>query len=176
MVDRGHPRYSFSSLPIGAKLVTGGRTLTETDLSLFCMLTGDWHGIHADSTVAASTTFGRRIFQGTFGIALAQAMAASALQFEEPVIAALGFREWSFRAPMFIGDTVHAEVEIADKRLTRDCRGIIARRIRLLRHDGDVLQEGLSDLMVDASQTQSEPRLGDRSCGPIASVVSQPTE
>lgn len=140
---------SFEELEIGQVFHGTGRTLSETDLVMFSMITGDWSAIHADEIHAQATRIGRRMFHGSFGVALALAMSAGLLRLTNPVIAALGIRQWSFLAPIFIGDTVHLDLEIVEKRPTSDGRrAIIGRRLRLLKADAVPVQEGLADLMI----------------------------
>ncbi len=143
------PPDDFHSLRVGARWRSPGRTLTEGDLLQACMTSGDWHPVHADETYARQTPLGRRIFQGSYGLHVAIGMATRFPEFGEDVIGALGFSEWRYLAPLFIGDTVFVEVEIAGKRLTSDgLRGVIDRRIRLIRHDGSLVQEGIAQMMV----------------------------
>jgi acyl dehydratase len=145
---------SYADLEIGETLRGPGRTLTETDLVTFCMLTGDWHGIHADAEFAKGTKIGQRMFHGTFGVALAVSMSANLLTLRNPVIAALGIREWSFKAPLFINDTVHLELTITDKKVTSDGRrAVLGRKLRLCKYDGSVAQEGFADLMFALEMT-----------------------
>jgi acyl dehydratase len=142
--------FDFHELEIGLVLTGAARTLTETDLVSFCMITGDWHPIHADAEHARSTRIGQRMFHGTFGIALAISMSADLLPLKQPVIAALGIRDWLFKAPLFIGDTVHVEISVAEKKTTSDGkRAVMGRQLRLLKHDGTVAQQGIADLMID---------------------------
>ena len=69
--------------------------------------------------------------------------------FGDDVIGALGFSDWRYLTPLFVGDTVHVEVEITGKRVTSDgARGVIERRIRLVQQDGTVTQQGLAQMMV----------------------------
>ena len=139
----------YHELEIGTAFTGTARTLTETDLVQFCMMTGDWHPIHADAEHARSTRIGQRMFHGTFGIALAISMSADLLALKQPIIAALGIREWSFKAPLFIGDTVHVELSVRDKKTTSDGkRAVIGWQLRLLKHDGTLAQQGISDLMI----------------------------
>jgi acyl dehydratase len=145
---------SFADLEIGETFRGPGRTLTETDLVTFCMVTGDWHTIHADAEFAKGTRVGQRMFHGTFGIALAFGMSSNLLTLRNPVVAALGIREWSFSAPLFINDTVHLELVITGKKETSDGRrAVLGRRLRLLKQDGSVAQEGTADLMVALETT-----------------------
>ncbi len=142
--------YSFETLKPGQTFKSGARTLTETDLIMFCMMMGDWHAIHADEVYAKDTRIGRRMFHGTFGISLAIAQSADLLPLTNRVVAALGLKEWSFKAPLFIGDTVHTDIIISGTRVVSDGRrGVISRTIRLVKHDATVAQEGLAELLVE---------------------------
>jgi acyl dehydratase len=142
--------YSFETLKPGQAFSSSARTLTETDLVMFCMMMGDWHAIHADEVYAKDTRIGRRMFHGTFGISLAIAQSADLLPLSNRIVAALGLREWSFKAPLFIGDTVHTQVIIAETRSVSDGRrGVISRSIRLVKEDATVAQEGLAELLVE---------------------------
>lgn len=142
--------YSFETLEAGQTFSSAARTLTETDLVMFCMIMGDWHAIHADEVFAKETRIGQRMFHGTFGISLAIAQSADILPLSNKIVAALGFKDWTFKAPLFIGDTVHTDVVIAGTRKTSDGkRGIISRTIRLIKHDGTLAQEGTAELLVE---------------------------
>jgi acyl dehydratase len=142
-------KISFATAASGQRFVGPGRTLTETDHGLFMMLVGDWHPIHADEVYAKSMPFGRRVMHGSFGVALALGMQASLTEFADPIVGALGLESWKFAAPLFIGDTVHVEVEILGKRQTsRGDRGIVQRQIRLVNQSGAVVQEGRADVML----------------------------
>jgi acyl dehydratase len=69
---------------------------------------------------------------------------------------ALGLKDWSFEAPLFIGDTVHPEVTIVDKRFVSDGRrSVIARAMSLVKSDGTVSQKGLAELLVDLQNGKS---------------------
>jgi acyl dehydratase len=140
---------AFASLQVGQRWRSHGRTLGESELALFTMLTGDRHPIHADAEYAKSTRFGQRLFHGTFGIAVAVAMATELPDLVEPVIAATGIDGWKFREPLFVGDTVHVEVELTATREADGGRiGVLERRLSLVKHTGAVAQEGLAGLMV----------------------------
>jgi acyl dehydratase len=142
---------SYQALEAGQCYVGPGRTLTETDHGIFMMLVGDWAPLHSDAEYAKSTRFGQRLMHGGFGVALALGMQAHLLDYEEPVIGALGLKEWTFKNPLFIGDTVHVEIEILGKRTTsRGDSHIVERKIRLVKQGDVVVQEGRSDVMLKA--------------------------
>ena len=109
----------------------------------FLMLSGDWHPIHCDEEYAKTTPLGRRIANGTLGITLALgSLQANLMHVSDPLIAALGIKEWNYKAPIFVGDTLHIELEVADKRLTKGDRYIVERLIRLINQNGTLVQEG----------------------------------
>lgn len=140
---------AFEDLQVGQHWHSAGRTLTEGDLTMACMTSGDWHPIHADAEFAKSSVAGQRIFQGTYGLHVAMALATKCPDLGDDVIGALGFSDWRYSAPLFVGDTVHVEVEIAAKRLTsRAGRGLVERRITLKKADGSVVQEGTATMMA----------------------------
>jgi acyl dehydratase len=144
-----HAATRFAELAPGQTWRSAGRTLTETDLAIFAMLSGDRHPIHVDAAYAKKTPFGERLFHGTFGIAIAVAMATELPLLVEPVIAATGIEQWQFRAPLRIGDTVHVQVELLATRIVGDGRrGLLTRRLSLVRQDDEVAQQGTAGLMV----------------------------
>ena len=147
--------FTFDTLEVGTKLVSGGRTITETDHGLFAMLSGDWEPIHCDEEFARSTPIGGRLVHGTLGITLAMGgLQSGLLRSRDPLIAALGIKEWNYRAPLFIGDTVHLEIEIASKRLTsKGDRYIVERIMRLINQNGVVVQEGRAESMWQRGST-----------------------
>ncbi len=62
------------------------------------MLTGAWHPIHADQEYAKTTPLGRRVAQGTLGIALALGhLETELLVSADPLIAALGIADWAYK-------------------------------------------------------------------------------
>lgn len=127
-------------------ITTTGRTITETDLTLFSMISGDWNPIHANAEFARNTRHGQRVVHGALGIAVATGKLHEIGIFERSVIAMLGFREWLFKAPILVGDTLRLELTILD---TEPCRsGRVGRRFRLLNQRDEVVQEGVSDVLV----------------------------
>jgi acyl dehydratase len=113
---------TFDKLRVGEVSVSAGRTLTETDVVHFCMLTGNWLALHCDAEYAKHTRFGQRVVQGSLVFSIASAL----IPFDRDVVEALyGVDELRFPRPSFIGDTIHARAEVADLR-GRDSRTGIA--------------------------------------------------
>jgi acyl dehydratase len=140
---------TYEDIQIGQRWESTGRTLTEADLTIACMTSGDWHPIHADAEFSKASLGGQRIFHGTYGLHVAIALAAKYPDLGSHVIGALGFSDWRFKAPLFVGDTVHVQVEIATKRPTVTAgRGLVERLITLKKGDGSVVQEGVALMLA----------------------------
>jgi acyl dehydratase len=100
----------FGQLHIGDKRVSPGRTITETDVVHYCMLTGNWLAIHSDTEYAKTTRFGQRVVQGGLVYSIVHAL----IPFDPEVVEAFyGADKLRFLAPTFIGDTLHATTEIS---------------------------------------------------------------
>jgi acyl dehydratase len=111
----------FNELKIGTRLISQGRTITETDVVNFCMLTGNWLELHANAEFAKTTVFGQRIVQGSLVFSITNVM----LPADPNVMMALyGVDKLRFLKPTFIGDTLHAEAEIIRLEPRSDDKGI----------------------------------------------------
>jgi acyl dehydratase len=142
--------FTYATLAVGQRARTAGRTVTESDHSLFMMLTGAFHPIHSDEVFARKAGVKGRLVQGSFGIALAVGghLESEVLKSADPLVAALGIVDWRYKGPIYIGDTLHLEIEIADIKLTADeKRYTVDRRIRVVNQDGVTVQEGIARSM-----------------------------
>jgi acyl dehydratase len=139
----------FSELVVGSEYVGTGRTLTEADLSIACMISGDWHPIHSNENYAKERGLPGRLFQGSFGILVATGMATTLPHFSDDIVGATGVRDWAYRAPIFVGDTVHVRSVILSKRVTSDGkRAIIERTLSLINQKDAIVQQGIAGTMV----------------------------
>jgi acyl dehydratase len=111
-----HGRW-FEDLAVGDVIVHGlTRTVTETDNILMTTLTLNPARLHLDAEYAAATEFGRPLVNSMFTLALLVGM--SVLETTHgTTVANLGFEEVTFPAPVFCGDTIHAETEVVAARL-----------------------------------------------------------
>jgi acyl dehydratase len=145
----GNRYLTYADLTIGMRFSSVGRTITQTDLSMACMLSGDWHPIHADAEYAKTTRLGNRIVQGPFGILLAMGMSATLPEFADPIIGATGIREWRYSKPILVDATLRVVVEISSKRVTSDGgRAIVERRLTLIDQNEQTIQDGLAGTMI----------------------------
>ena len=141
----------LEELSAGDTFLSAGRTITETDVVGFAGLSGDFNPIHTDVEFARSTVYGQRVVYGLLGLAILTGLLDRTGLFSGTAIAMLGIRDWQFRAPLFIGDTVHFRLTITNvRRTSRGDRGVVERYFELLNQHDEVVQQGHIDIMVRA--------------------------
>lgn len=139
----------YEDLKVGQVFRTPARTVTETDLVSFSMLSGDWNAIHSDAEFARGTFYGQRVVHGLFGLSMLTGLMERAGWFSESALALLDIERWAFRRPIFVGDTLRGEMEILSKRVTSSGdRGIVGRRFTLLNQRDEVVQAGDLGMMI----------------------------
>ncbi|MGX9443312.1 MaoC/PaaZ C-terminal domain-containing protein [Nitrobacteraceae bacterium UC4446_H13] len=139
----------YDDFEVGQIFDSPGRTVTDTDLSMFCMLSGDWHPLHSDEEYAKTTQFGRRVVGGVFGVALVTGAMSCWGIFEASVIAMLSIDGWRFAGPIYVGDTLRVRMTITGKRLTKSgSTGIIDREFEIRNQRDELVQTGRSDALI----------------------------
>jgi acyl dehydratase len=127
---------SFDDLREGERFATRGRTVTEADVVLFAGLTGDTHPQHTDAEWSARSRFGERIAHGL----LLLSYAAGLVPFDPyRVVALRRVADVVFKHPARIGDTVHVEGEVADRRELDAQHGLVGCRWRVLNQRGKLV-------------------------------------
>lgn len=139
-----------------------GRTVTEGDHQLFCLLTGNLHPVHTDrATADVHPVYGRVVVVGTYVYALLAGMAGA-----DPVgssIANLGVDDLTHTAPLFVGDSLYGESEILDVRPSSrlDDRGVVTFTTRGWNQDGsEVCRFNRTLLVWKEHALPARPRLG----------------
>jgi acyl dehydratase len=103
-----------------------GKTVTESDDHLFCLITMNHHPLHLDAHYAeTSTQFGRNVVVGNLIYSLLLGM--SVPDVSGLAIANLEVESLRHVAPTFHGDTIYGETTVLDKResTSKDDRGIV---------------------------------------------------
>ena len=99
-------------MKVGDK-ATRRKLVSARDIELFTELTGDRNPLHYDDDAAGRSRFGRRIVQGGVTTGLLNAVVAEDLPGPGSVFLHV---DWSFRAPVYPGDELTAEVEVLELR------------------------------------------------------------
>ena len=152
------PGLFFEDFNVGDEFTTPRRSITESDVMLFAGLSGDTNPIHTDRVFGSASPFGACIAHGLLGLSVATGLSARTGVLDGTAIALLSVDSWSFKKPIFFGDTLHAKMTIVGKRETRHAgRGIIQRSFALINQDGQVVQEGTLTTMVKRRATHGAP-------------------
>ena len=93
-----------------------GRTITEYDDTLFCMLTMNHNPLHIDANYTENTRYKQRLVAGPLIFSIALGMSVAYVSGN--AVANLEFEYVKHLAPTFHGDTIYAETKVLDKRLT----------------------------------------------------------
>lgn len=143
----------FEEFVEGRTLTTRGRTITEADLVNFAGLTGDYNPLHTDAVYAGATMMGQRVAHGMLSLSYAIGQAYQLGILERTVLA---FREleMKFSVPVYIGDTIRAELTVAEKKeMARLGGGTVKLEMRILNQHNKVVQRGsLTVLMASRPQ------------------------
>jgi acyl dehydratase len=132
----------YEEYEIGQTMVTRGRTVTESDIVQFAGLTGDYNPMHTDAEFMKQSIFGQRIAHGMLTLSYAVGQAYQ-LGFMEGTILAFRGLEMKFSLPVFIGDTLHVELSVREKKdALRMGGGLITMDIKIINQDGKSVQSG----------------------------------
>lgn len=135
----------YGELSLGRSRVSRGRTLTETDVVNFCMLTGNWLELHANSEFAATTRHGRRLVQGSLVFSIGNAL----LPFDPELVEAFyGVDRLRFVAPSFIGDTIWSRADITGLRDKGADHGVVTLDLRVANQRDEVVMTCAFSLLV----------------------------
>ncbi|MFJ6199748.1 MaoC family dehydratase [Micromonospora sp. NPDC092111] len=117
-----------------------GKTVTEYDDHLFCLLTMNHHPLHLDAHYAGSAThFKRNVVVGNYIYSLLLGM--SVPDVSGKAIANLEVESLRHVAPTFHGDTIYGETTVLDKRESgsKPDRGVVAVETRGYNQDGTMV-------------------------------------
>ena len=115
-----------------------GKTITEADDHLFCMITMNHHPLHTDAWFAETQTqFGQNVVVGNLVYSLVLGM--SVPDVSGAAIANLEVEELKHKMPTFHGDTIYAETKVLEKResQSRPDRGVVTVETRGFNQRGE---------------------------------------
>jgi acyl dehydratase len=115
-----------------------GKTITEFDDHLFCMMTMNHHPLHTDAYFAErSTQFGKNVVVGNLVYSLVLGM--SVPDVSGVAIANLEVESLQHKKPTFHGDTIYAETKVLGKTesKSKDDRGVVSVETRGFNQRGE---------------------------------------
>lgn len=125
----------YEDFNVGDKIMHPvSKTIFESDNNLFCLLTLNHHPAHINVEYSKNARHGKILVAGTYVFSLAVGMTVGDISGK--AIANLEYSKVVHLAPVFIGDTLRAETEILDKKLTKSKVGIMTVRTKTINQDG----------------------------------------
>ncbi|MFJ4680097.1 MULTISPECIES: MaoC family dehydratase [Kitasatospora] len=132
-----------------------GKTVTEYDDHLFCLLTMNHHPLHLDANYATTTVQGKNVVVGNYVYSLLLGM--SVPDVSGKAIANLEIESLRHVAPTFHGDTLYGETTVLDKRMTsKPDRGIVYVETKGYNQDGTVVCTFRRKVMVPTATYVAE--------------------
>jgi acyl dehydratase len=144
-----------------------GKTVTDYDDHLFCLLTMNHHPLHMDSHYAeAATDFGKNVVVGNYIYSLLLGM--SVPDVSGKAIANLEVESLRHVAPTFHGDTLYGETTVLEKVPSRskEDRGIVQVETKGYNQDGTLVCVFRRKVMVPTEAYISE-RGGEQPGRPV---------
>ena len=106
------------SVGMGAEIA---KTISEADILLFSAVSTDTNAMHLDEDYGKTTAFGGRIAHGMLSASLLSAVLGTRLPGQGVIYLGQSLR---FKAPVRIGDTVHARVTVKEV-IADKCRVVL---------------------------------------------------
>lgn len=131
---------TISELSLGDKAYFQ-KTITETDVYMYAGITGDLNPAHINEEYAKDTMFKGRIAHGMLTAGLVSAVLG--MQLPGPGTIYLK-QDLKFTAPVRIGDTIKAEVEVSEMIVEKNR---IKLRTTCTNQNGDVVLDGEATVM-----------------------------
>ena len=139
----------FEEFTVGQKIITGDRTVSSQDIMSFADLTGDNNRIHTDAELSKAGPFGQRIAHGLLGLSIASGLAWKTGILDGTVIAFREVDQWKFIKPVFIGDSLRAELNVTEtKPLPRIGAGSVVITVELKNQKEEVCMRGTWTMLV----------------------------
>ena len=124
------------------------KTITETDVTLFAGISGDFNPLHINEEFAKTQMFGKRVVHGAFSSALISAVLGTHL-FGPGILYAS--QNVVFKKPVFIGDTLTAVATITKKYTKEGKRGVlkfIDLETKVYNQKNDLVTDGSASIIV----------------------------
>jgi len=141
----------YEDFRIGQEWTSPSRTITEADVTMFAMLSGDYDELHTSEHYAREhSTYKTRIAHGMLGLAIVEGLKKRIPDFAETRYVASLEYTWKFTGPILLGDTVHLKLRITRMResQSKPDRAIIWEGVQMVNQRGEVVQEGEHSLMI----------------------------
>jgi acyl dehydratase len=139
----------YEGFRVGDRYRTLARTIGEYEIASFVTLAGFTESLFMDlEYIRRESVFKSRVVPGVLTFALAEGLAIQTGILHGTGLALMSY-EVRVVAPVLAGDTIHVEIEIADKRETKKLdRGIIVFRHRIANQRDETVMEATVTRMI----------------------------
>jgi acyl dehydratase len=137
----------FDDVAVDQEWESLARTVTEADVVNFAGVSGDFSPIHVDHEYAKTTAYHVPIAHGLLVFSISSGLAL----FAPPMrtLAFSGIRDWQFKGPVFIGDTIRVRTRVREKETrARGRRGQIVWQRTVVNQQNQIVQEGATVTLV----------------------------
>lgn len=122
---------NYEDIQIGDK-ASFTKTISESDVYQFAGITGDYNPVHINSEYAGQSVFKERVAHGILTAGFISAVLGTKLPGTDTIYLS---QNLDFKAPVKIGDTITAEVEVLEK---KDRKKIIRLRT-IVKNQSDII-------------------------------------
>lgn len=129
---------NYEEIQIGDK-ASFTKTVSESDVYQFAGITGDYNPVHINSEYANQTIFKERVAHGILTAGFISAVLGTKLPGTDTIYLS---QNLDFKAPVKIGDTVTAEVEVLEKKDRKKIirlRTIVKNQLDVIVVDGEAV-------------------------------------
>jgi len=127
----------FEDFSPGVEHTTRGRTITESDITSFAGLSGDFIELHTNEEYARQSPFGRRIAHGLLTLSISTGLMTQMNLITDTVVAFYGIDKLRFVKPVFIGDTIHVKKKVIDAFSKSETAGVVTFETSVLNQNGE---------------------------------------
>lgn len=129
---------NYEDIQIGDK-ASFTKTISESDIYQFAGITGDYNPVHINSEYANQSVFKERVAHGILTAGFISAVLGTKLPGTDTIYLS---QNLDFKAPVKIGDTVTAEVEVLEKKDRKKIirlRTIVKNQLNVIVVDGEAV-------------------------------------
>jgi 3-hydroxybutyryl-CoA dehydratase len=152
----------FELLSVGERFESCERTVRDTDVIVFCALTGDWHPQHCDPEWAAHSPFGERIAHGMLVLSLAVGLVPLD---PERVLALRRVGDVVFKRPVHLNEVISVTGEITALRPIDERSGLVDFAWQIRNQDGALVARASVQVLWRGGDALAESEAGADSAG-----------
>lgn len=140
---------TYEDYDVGETYGTGGRTVTDADIRLFNGATDGSHPNHVDREYAAGhPLIDDVVAQGVLTLGILDGFVVDEVSSDAAFALNYGYDRVRFLEPVYVGDTVTASIEIADKERTDETWGVLDLDVAVENQHGDVVLAAHNKILV----------------------------